>query len=97
VGLPIVLPKCRQPYGWSCRLESAARSTVMSQDTGMAMTLIGDKGFTRRYPGPRWHQPPPCSPVPGCPALPRARSIEIILSSVASARCLLELVGLLAV
>ena len=46
MGLPIVLPKCRQPYGWSCRLESAARSTVMSQDTGMAMTLIGDRGFT---------------------------------------------------
>jgi hypothetical protein len=47
---PPFYPKCQQPQGWSCRLESAARSTVMSQDTGMAMTLtlIGDRGFTRR-------------------------------------------------
>jgi hypothetical protein len=42
---------------------------------------------------------PPISTVLLCPAAPallRARSIEIILSSVASAGCLLELVGLLA-
>jgi hypothetical protein len=31
-----------------CSHISAARSTVMSQDTGMAMTLIGYRGFTRR-------------------------------------------------
>jgi hypothetical protein len=32
------------------QLKSAGRSTVMSQDTGMAMTLIGNKGFARRPP-----------------------------------------------
>ena len=35
-------------------------------------------------------------PVPARPALLRARSVEIILSSVASAGCLFELAGLLA-
>jgi hypothetical protein len=35
--------KCEQPPGWRCKLESAARSTVMSQDTVMAMTLIGHR------------------------------------------------------
>ena len=48
MGLPLFYPKCRQPLGWSCKVESAARSTVMSQDTGTAMTLSGCKGFTRR-------------------------------------------------
>ncbi len=33
-------PKCQQPSGWSCKLESAARSTVMSQDTGRHTTGI---------------------------------------------------------
>ena len=41
-------PECKQPEGWCCKLESAARSTVMSQDTGMVMTPIGNRGFTRR-------------------------------------------------
>ena len=41
MGLPIVLPKCQQPEGWRCKVESAARPTVVSQDTGMAMTLTG--------------------------------------------------------
>ena len=36
-------PKCQQRASWTCKLEPAARSivahsTVMSQDTGMAMT-----------------------------------------------------------
>jgi hypothetical protein len=38
---PSFYPKCQQPEGWRCKLESAARPTVVSQDTGMAMTLTG--------------------------------------------------------
>jgi hypothetical protein len=38
---PSFYPKCQQPEGWCCKLESAARPTVMSQDTGMAITLTG--------------------------------------------------------
>jgi hypothetical protein len=45
---PSFYAKCPQHQGWRCKLESAARSAVMSQDTGMAMTLIGYRGFTRR-------------------------------------------------
>ena len=45
---PSFYPKCQQPEGWRCKVESAARPTVVSQDTGMAMTLTGYRGFTRR-------------------------------------------------
>jgi hypothetical protein len=45
---PSFYPKCQQPLGWCCKPESAARSSVISQDTGMAMTPIGHRGFTRR-------------------------------------------------
>ena len=43
---PIVLPKCQWASSWSCKLDSAARSTVarstvMFQGTGMAMALTG--------------------------------------------------------
>jgi hypothetical protein len=47
---PSFYPKCPPPHGWSCQLESAACSTVMTQDIGMALTLIGYRGFTRRPP-----------------------------------------------
>jgi hypothetical protein len=30
---PLFYPKCQQPSSWSCKLDSAARSTVTSQDT----------------------------------------------------------------
>jgi hypothetical protein len=49
VGLPIVLPKIPSSLkAGAANLNLPARSTVMSQDTGMAMTLISYRGFTRR-------------------------------------------------
>ena len=45
---PSFYPNASSLKGWRCQLEYAAHSTVMSQDPGMVMTLIGYRGFTRR-------------------------------------------------
>jgi hypothetical protein len=45
---PSFYPKCHQPKAGAANLNLPARSTVMSQHTGIAMTLIGYRGFTRR-------------------------------------------------